>query len=167
VFRIDEQFKKNKGRYFFQCFLVFLVMLVLLFVLDFLPHAALVASLGASAFIAFAIPHKQVARPRFLIGGYLVGILVGSGCCGISRIPWPETLAAAEPYADELFGALAVGLAMLVMVVTDTEHPPAAGIALGLVIEEWSLRTVAVALVGIVLLAVLKSLLRPILRDLL
>jgi CBS-domain-containing membrane protein len=65
-----------------------------------------------------------------------------------------------------LFGALSVGLAILLMVVTNTEHPPVAGLALGFVLNEWNFRTVVVVFAGIVLLAILKTLLRPMLVDL-
>jgi len=52
------------------------------------------------------------------------------------------------------------------MVVTRTEHPPAAALALGLVLNEWSLVTLAVVLTGVVVLSVVKRLVLPILMDL-
>ncbi len=53
---------------------------------------------------------------------------------------------------------------MFLMVITDTEHPPAAGLALGLVLaESWRPEIIIVVLVGIVLVALLK----PVLKDLL
>jgi len=66
-----------------------------------------------------------------------------------------------------IFGGLAIGLAMFGMVITNTEHPPAASLALGLVLGEWHLLTVMVALVEIVMLCILKKLLKPILINLL
>jgi CBS-domain-containing membrane protein len=66
-----------------------------------------------------------------------------------------------------VFGALAVGLAIFVMVITDTEHPPAAGLALGLVLDEYNHMTAVVALVGIVSLSVMKAVLKPVLKNLL
>ena len=57
---------------------------------------------------------------------------------------------------------------MFLMVITDTEHPPAAGLALGLVLaESWRPEIIIVVLVGIVLVALLKRLLKPVLKDLL
>ena len=56
---------------------------------------------------------------------------------------------------------------MFVMVVTKTEHPPAAALALGLVLNEWDFMTLLVILAGIVSLSLLKRLVLPILMDLL
>jgi CBS-domain-containing membrane protein len=65
------------------------------------------------------------------------------------------------------FGALATGLAMFLMVVTKTEHPPAAALALGLVLNEWTLLTLVVVIVGVIALSICKQLVLPILMDLL
>jgi len=55
---------------------------------------------------------------------------------------------------------------MPVMVVTNLEHPPAAGVALGLVLNNCEARTVAVVLGGIFLLTLAKELMRSFLMDL-
>jgi CBS-domain-containing membrane protein len=51
------------------------------------------------------------------------------------------------------------------MVVTRTEHPPAAALALGLVLNEWDVVTLAVVLTGVVALSLIKGLVLPILMD--
>lgn len=66
-----------------------------------------------------------------------------------------------------IFGALATSTAMFVMVVTRTEHPPAAALALGLVLNEWNLLTLVVVLGGVIGLSILKRLVLPMLMDLL
>ena len=53
------------------------------------------------------------------------------------------------------------------MVITDTEHPPAAGVALGFVLHGWDYFTVIVVLMGIVSISILKFLLKPVLINLL
>ena len=55
---------------------------------------------------------------------------------------------------------------MFTMVVTRTEHPPAAALALGLVLNEWSLLTLIVVLSGIIGLSIIKQLIMPALLDL-
>ena len=65
-----------------------------------------------------------------------------------------------------LSGAFATALAMFIMVVTKTEHPPAAALALGLVLNEWNLLTILVILAGIVSLSIFKRLILPVLMDL-
>jgi len=66
-----------------------------------------------------------------------------------------------------VFGAMSVGLAIFVMVITNTEHPPAASLALGLVLNEFNYRTVIVVLIGIISLSLIKAVLRPVLKNLL
>ncbi|MCH8296458.1 MAG: HPP family protein [Chloroflexi bacterium] len=63
--------------------------------------------------------------------------------------------------------ALSVGLLLLVMAVTDTEHPPAAGIVIGMSSREWTPEVFGAILGALVLLAVIKLALRKHLRDLL
>ena len=63
-------------------------------------------------------------------------------------------------------GAVAISLAMFTMVVTRTEHPPAAALALGLVLNEWTLLTLLVALLGVIGLSIVKQLVLPALLDL-
>ena len=163
----DEKFKSNKVRYILQCLLAALSIFIVLFFLDAISNAAIVAALGASSFIVFTMPEAQVSRPRFLIGGYLVGIAAGWFCYQLSLIPVLTNLPVVNGSSYVVFGALSVGLSIFVMVVTNTEHPPAASLALGLVLNECSSRTVLVALIGIVSLSVIKAVLRPVLKNLL
>jgi len=51
--------------------------------------------------------------------------------------------------------------------VRKTEHPPAAALALGLVLNEWDLLTLAVVVAGVVALSMIKRLVLPLLMDLL
>jgi CBS-domain-containing membrane protein len=55
---------------------------------------------------------------------------------------------------------------MFVMVITKTEHPPAAALALGLVLNEWDFLTLVVVIVGVIVLTICKRLVLPILMDL-
>ena len=55
---------------------------------------------------------------------------------------------------------------MFSMVVTRSEHPPAAALALGLVLNEWNLTTLFVILSGVILLSVIKQIVLPMLMDL-
>lgn len=153
------------GRYLLQCALASLVVLVLLVLLDAVTQTVLIASLGASAFIAFAVPRSLNSAPRNLVGGYLVGMTVGMAMSGFYHVLTPLNLSVSSILLI-LCGALATGLAMLTMVLTRTEHPPAAALALGLVFNEWDVTTVFVILLAIVALSTFKQFARPMLRDL-
>jgi CBS-domain-containing membrane protein len=141
------------------------VVFVLLLVLDAVTQTVLIASLGASAFIAFAVPLSLHSSPRHMIGGYIVGILAG-GSMSYLYTSLDISIVFIENAAIIVFGALAMSMAMFVMVVTKTEHPPAAALALGLVLNEWNLLTLGVVLAGIVGLSIFKRMVLPLLMDL-
>ena len=65
-----------------------------------------------------------------------------------------------------LIPAISVGLAIFTMVITNTEHPPAAGTALGITIQGWSYSTILVIISTILLLSLFKYLLKTWLKDL-
>ena len=65
-----------------------------------------------------------------------------------------------------VFGAIAVGFAIFIMAVTNTEHAPAAGIALGLVINRWDYLTIIFIIMAILWLVSVKLALKKYLMDL-
>jgi len=164
---VDDDFHAHAGRYITQCTLAVVAIGVVLLLLDTLTDTTIIAALGASSFIAFAMPHKNISKSRYLIGGYLIGTLAGVLVHYVPYVPLISVLLARYPHAtNATLGALAVGLTIFLMVVTNTEHPPAAGLALGFVLNDWTYTTVLVVLIGIVTLAALKRLLKPMLIDL-
>lgn len=162
---VDSKFLHNKLQYVLQTLLAVITIMIVLLALDLVEQTVLIASLGASTFIVFAMPRSYPSRPRYMIGGYCVGTVVG---CLLSLL----TTTLANQTGLELrtiqiiCGALATGLAFFLMVLTDTEHPPAAALALGYVLNEWQLDTVIVVLGGVTALAVVKQLFRARLMDL-
>lgn len=164
---LDPKFRNNKLRYAAQCVLATMLIFVVLLVLDTIANAAVIASLGASTFIVFAMPYAQVSRPRYLIGGYLVGVLCGAACHYISLWPAVAALPVVRDSAPLIFGSIAVGLSIFIMVIMDFEHPPAAGAALGLVLGDCNAWVVLVIVLGISALATIRTVVRPYLIQLL
>ncbi|WAC20434.1 HPP family protein [Luteolibacter sp. SL250] len=83
-----------------------------------LPHATgLVASMGASAVLLFAVPHGQLSQPWPVLAGHGFSALIGVACA--RWIP-DQTLAAAT----------AVGLSIGVMHLFKCIHPPGGATAL-------------------------------------
>ena len=121
-----------------------------------------VAALGSTAFLVFARPKSVESRPRKVIGGHAVSILAGALCA------WPVSHFALGGGAGVvLMAALAVGISTLVMSATDTEHAPAAGVALAMVVGHSEMPEIAlVAAAGAVTACLAGSLLRRWLRDL-
>ena len=164
---LDDRLRSNNiRRYALQCSLAAIVVLILLMVLDEVTQTVLIAALGATTFIAFAVPRSLHSSPRCLIGGYVIGVIAGTSMATIEHsIALQEYL---SPHASMiLFGALAMGLAMFLMVITKTEHPPAAALALGLVLNEWSALTIVVIIAGVIAISIIKRLVLPLLMDLL
>lgn len=158
--------RSNLQRYILQCALASVAVLILLLVMDAVTQTVLIAALGASSFIAFAVPRSLQSDPRYMIGGYLVGMTCGC-LMSLSHTYFHFNDAIADHTVMVVFGALATGLAMFVMVATKTEHPPAAALALGLVLNEWDLLTLLVVLTGVAALSIVKKLILPMLMDLL
>jgi len=162
----DEKLKKNLGRYILQCFLATLTILAVLLFLDVLTETAIIAALGASAFIVFTMPKTYSSDMRRLLGGYIVGTSVGIMFHFISISKEAESIFANSSAPLILFGAMSVGIAIFIMAITNTEHAPAAGIALGLVINQWTFMTVLFILIAILWMASVKKLLKSYLMNL-
>lgn len=160
MFSIDKKFKKNKSHYIFQCTLVSVSLSILFSMLNVVFETALVAALGATTFIIFTSPFKEISRPRYVIGGYCIGTVVG--LLGVYMFN-----VTSSGHLFPILCALSVGVSMFLMVIFDFEHPPAAGVALGLMMNGGHLHSVIVAFLGIVFLLLLRKLLAKILIDLL
>ncbi|AWW45627.1 HPP family protein [Polynucleobacter paneuropaeus] len=78
----------------------------------------LMASLGASALLVFALPQSPLAQPWAVIAGNTLSALVGISCAHFTDLPISVTL------------ALAASLSILGMFMLRCLHPPAAAVAL-------------------------------------
>jgi CBS-domain-containing membrane protein len=163
---IDESFTKAPKTYIIQSLLAAVAVAIILYFLEVLTHAAIVAALGASTFFVFAMPNATAAQPRRLVGGHVVGLLCGILCYyAFLTGPLGELSGDAE-FITWFAYALSVGLSIFLMTITNTEHPPASGTALGIIAHGWSYEVVVFVLVYAVSLAIARRLLRGYLRDL-
>ena len=98
-----------------------LAILTLGLLLDWFPNDAyvlpLMASMGASAFLLFVLPHSPMAQPWPLLGGHLVAALAAMGF---------------HYLIDDavMVAAASVGASVLAMQILRCLHPPAAATAL-------------------------------------
>lgn len=162
----DEHYAKNKSKYIIQSVMATVVVSGVLIFLNSMSDTAIVAALGASAFITFAMPHRTVSNPRYLIGGYLIGTVIGCSCHFFSNHYLLTHIPFLNNHSREIFGSISVGTAIFLMAITETEHPPAAGLALAFVLNGWNILTIEVVFAGIILIAVVKLLLKRFLIDL-
>jgi SAM-dependent methyltransferase len=127
---LDRHFRRRWQRYLLQATLAAATLAIVVALQDNLTNVAIVTGIASSAFIIFISPHSRMSSPRRVLGGHLIAIVAGL-IIGAIVHDW-----AGEPYASSLVtdvaAAVGVGIVMLVMAATDTEHPPAAGTVLGL-----------------------------------
>ena len=128
---------------------------------DILLRAAIVVGVASSAFTIFVIPESIAATPRKVVGGHLVAGLAGAAISFILQTPGLEIYAIETRYVLDVAAALSVGIGIFLMVVTNTEHLPAAGTSLGLVIYGFDWASVAFIILSAVLLSLVRIILRP------
>ena len=163
---LDPRFFRYTSRYLLQSGLAALAMLVVLLMVDSLADAALIAGLGSTVLILFLHPSGSSASLRSVIGGHSLALVLGSAFALLMfSSPVGDVLSQKWWLIDPEL-ALSVGLLILIMAVTDTEHAPAAGTVLGMSMRPWSLHTTVIIIAAVLLLAGLKFLLRSQLRDL-
>jgi len=163
---IDPQFRRQPRHYFVQSGFATIGMFAILLLVDSLNDAAVAAGLGAIVLIIFVHPSSKSATPRSLMGGHFLALLVGSAfSLALFALPIASVLDGVMPLR-ELILAASVGVLIIMMAVTDTEHPPAAGTVLGMSTRAWDPEVFAIIVGAVILLAVIKRVLRKYLRDL-
>ncbi|MGE0058149.1 MAG: HPP family protein [Dehalococcoidia bacterium] len=111
-----------------------------------------VAAIGSSAFLVFCLPTSPMASPRNVVGGYAGALVIAAGLD-------PLVEAMASDLLHDLLAAGAVGLSLLLMALTKTEHVPAAGAVLALSLH-WDVEAAASMLLMALVLAVAHTVLR-------
>ena len=127
---------------------------------------AVIVTVASTAFIIFAIPHSVASQTRRIVGGHVVGVLAGAAFVGVAAIPGLDGAIEQSRLVWALVACGAVGLATFAMVVTDTEHPPAAATCLALALGGASWSSVAFILIGAACFSVIRLVLRGRLIDL-
>ncbi len=153
--------------YLFQSGLATVSLVVILLVEDAVFRAAIVVAVASSAFTVFIVPNSIAAMPRRVIGGHVVAVIGGGIFSAILLIPVIASAAETSRLPIDMMAALSVGTGMFAMAITNTEHPPAAGTALGLVIHGWSWSAVVFILSSALVLSIIRLALKPRLVNLL
>lgn len=112
-----------------------------------------ISAMGATAFIVFAMPTAASAQTRNVIGGHLVGLIVG-------------VIFYYTNMAFYIEFPLVIAIAIFIMVALDFEHPPAAGTALAVLINEVSWDVFVTIMISAVVLSQCRYYLRHYLKNL-
>ena len=163
---LDRKFKTHRARYVLQRVLAAVPVFVMILILDPRKNAAVIAAVGASSFIAFTMPGKQVSRARFLLGGHLLAGVIAMSCDYLAANPSIAAHLTLHGHPETVFALVSVVLAIFAMTVTNTEHPPAISLAFGLVFQEGSPATFLIAIACIAAVVGVSRLLRRFLISL-
>ena len=133
---------------------------------DALIEVAIVVSVASTAFTIFVYPNSIASTPRKVVGGHTVAALSGAAMAAILLILSVGNTAPDTRFVVDIAAALSVGLRALLMVITNTEHPPAAGAAFAIVIDLWSRSAILFVMSSAIILSVVRIILRPKLLNL-
>ena len=140
----------NKKRFLYGILASLFALIYLFFILFIFNFQKIhFAALGSSAFAVFALPKMKSSRSKNIIGSYIIAIVMGiifSSFDYIIDIHHRVIL-------QSLFGSLAVSFTILTEILFSLEHPPSAGVALGLLIAPWNIFTILSLMSAILILA--------------
>lgn len=114
---LNKKFKANWFNFVWQSAAVGLITTFSIYIFS-IMGLVILAGVASTFCLIFTIPGNRVARIRNIMGSYIIVIVIGSLCYYISPTPAGK--------------GLGLAVAAFLMDITDTEHPPAAGIMLGL-----------------------------------
>ena len=163
MYIFDWKFKRHPYNYIGQSLLAVVTIVLILILLNVEIQTALIASLGATVFSVFSMPHHFMCSSRTIAGGYIVGMAMGVLFDYLKVL-----LAGFVPltYAMIITTGFAVGAAIFIMVISNTEHPPAAGIAMGLILNEWNASTLFFIIGAVAIILIALRLLKPVMINL-
>ena len=154
--KIDPQFPAHWKQYLIQSGYAALAVFIITIILS--SNPVVIASIGATAFIVFAMPENVAAQPKRIIGGHLLGFFIGS-CFAV--FPFMDIL-----FFKAVWFAASVGVTILLMVILDFEHPPAAGTALGMTLVGYSSSSATAIIASVFILAFIGYIAKPFLQNL-
>ncbi len=152
--------------YVVQATLASLALLAILLIEKGVSDGIIVVTIASSTATVFVVPHSIASSPRRVVGGHVFSVLVGLVLWGGLDLLTGDAGSASNLQID-VFGAAAVGLSVLVMATTNTEHPPAAGTAFGIMVVGLSFTFIAFILSAAVILSIVRLMLRDRLQNLL
>lgn|SRR3990167_865988 len=128
-----------------------------------------VATIATSTVYVFAMPNTTPAHPLRILVGYLLGLVIGIAMQYAFAVMTSQSSGEVGNSYHHLFevgGFLAFGLTLIIMMAIRSEHPPAAALALLLVLEYKDFPSISIIVLAAILLALLRFLFGRTLKDL-
>ena len=163
---LDGKVLSKPASYLSQCGLATVTLFGILILQDAVFSPVIVVAVASSAFTIFIFPFRSISTPRKVMGGHAVAITTALAILGLSGLFGVAFNDTDLGFMGNMGAALSVGISALIMVATNTEHPPAAGTAFGLVIHPFSLSAIIFIVSSVIILSVVKYALRSKLIDL-
>lgn len=155
---LSPRFKSRISRYVTQCGLATITLAAILLLADEVLGTAIIVAVGSTVFTIFVVPISVASSPRFVLGGHLIGILVSGLFVIVIAMLGLDFSAVGSKIGYDLIAAMAVGLGILLMVVVNAPHPPAAGTILGLLANGWDISAVLFVVISSISLIVIRLL---------
>lgn len=133
--------------------------------------AAGASTLASSTYIVFCAPKAVVAKPQKIVGAYIIAVLCGEVMRYLANLVC-SAIASCQPggpgylHVFEVAAAISVGVALLLMVLFKSEHPPAAGLAVVMVLDIRNVEALAVIFGAAVILSLIRIIFRRFLCNL-
>lgn len=168
---LDRRFLENRKAYFrqvglFTLFLFGILSVETLIAGSDVTRAVMVGSIASTGFILFISPYRPVAATRRVLGGYGWAILIAGLASWVSHVLWGNHPTSAIFLLWALETAFVVGLCILAMAMTNTEHPPAAGAAFAIIGTGFDSALLLFLITSILLLVLAQRSIRRYLVDL-
>lgn len=164
--RLDPRFRRRAGRYVIQSAIAGACLFLILVFEQGVAGAAVTASIASSVFIAFVVPHSVAASTRRVLGGQILGLAVGSlASFGLLTLVGP--VEAVGLILLSTVASVSVGLSIVLMALTETQHPPAAATCLGIVLFGASFQAALFVITAVLTLVALRLLLLRHIKNLL
>ncbi|MFO7791610.1 MAG: HPP family protein [Candidatus Saliniplasma sp.] len=154
-FIIDRKLDRDTWKHYLLQSSLAAVVLYAAFLIPMVDEPILIAAIGSTSFIVFAMPESRTANPKNVLGGHLA--------CGILGLLFFNLHSTLLPLTATI--ALAVGASIFVMVVLDIEHPPAGGTVIFLAINPMVESLIALLLLASII-STIAIILHPYMIDL-
>ncbi len=144
----------------------FLFIIGFLFVIDYLADPPITGIIGLSAlcasiFIFLVRPESKAANLLHFYSGFLIAIVVGIIFHYLISITGNNVFSAHNSLLFEILSSASVIVTISIFFILKIDHPPAIGMTLGLVLEAWTMESIVVLVIAILLVSLIKLWINP------